>query len=151
VQRERFVAVVGASESGKSSLAAAGVLPRLHEIPGGQYWQWVRLTPSDPGDDPFVALAVKLALSLERHGLTGRDIASKLRASGDLAALAELSMTGRPAEAELLLFIDQLEELFTLTDPEHHRRFVAMLARAAQSSTQQTAAAVHFILNAIVA
>ena len=61
VQRERFVAMVGASGSGKSSLVAAGILPRLREIPGGEYWQWVRLTPGDPGDDPFVALAVKLA------------------------------------------------------------------------------------------
>jgi conflict system STAND superfamily ATPase/bDLD-like protein len=83
VQRERFVAVVGASGSGKSSLVAAGVLPRLHEIPGGQHWQWVRLTPGDPGDDPFVALAVKLAPTLERHGLNGRTIADRLRASGD--------------------------------------------------------------------
>ena len=57
-----------------------------------------------------------------------RDIADKLRASGDLAALAELFLTGRPAVAELLLFIDQFEELFTLTAPEHHRRFIAMLA-----------------------
>ena len=38
VQQERFVAVVGASGSGKSSLVAAGVLPRLHEIAGGQDW-----------------------------------------------------------------------------------------------------------------
>jgi formylglycine-generating enzyme required for sulfatase activity len=138
LQQERFIAVVGASGSGKSSLVAAGVLPRLHEIPGGQYWQWVRLTPGDPGDDPFVALAVKLAPSLEQHGLTGRDIASKLRASGDLAALAELFLAGRPAEAELLLFIDQFEELFTLTAPEHHRRFIAMLARVARSPRLRT-------------
>jgi hypothetical protein len=33
----------------------------------------------------------------------------------------------------MLLFIDQFEELFTLTAPEHHRRFIAMLARAVQS------------------
>ena len=116
---------------------AAGVLPRLHEIPGGQHWQWVRLTPGDPGDDPFVALAVKLAPTPERHGLNGRTIADRLRASGDLAALAELFLAGRPAAAELLLFIDQFEELFTLT-PAHHRRFIAMLARAAQSSRLRT-------------
>jgi conflict system STAND superfamily ATPase/bDLD-like protein len=138
VQRERFVAVVGASGSGKSSLVAAGMLPRLHEISGGQHWQWVRFTPGDPGDDPFVALAVKLASSLERHGLNGRTIAERLRASGDLAALAELYLTGQPAAAELLLFIDQFEELFTLTAPEHHRRFIAMLARAAQSPRLRT-------------
>jgi hypothetical protein len=35
LRQERFVAVVGASGSGKSSLVAAGVLPRLHDIPGG--------------------------------------------------------------------------------------------------------------------
>jgi formylglycine-generating enzyme required for sulfatase activity len=138
VQRERFVAVVGASGSGKSSLVAAGVLPRLHEIPGGQHWQWVRLTPGDPGDDPFVALAVKLAPALERHGLNGRTIADRLRASGDLAALAELCLTGRSAAAELLLFIDQFEELFTLTGPAHHRRFITMLARAAQAPRLRT-------------
>jgi formylglycine-generating enzyme required for sulfatase activity len=133
VQRQRFVAVVGASGSGKSSLVAAGVLPRLHEIPGGQHWQWVRLTPGDPGDDPFVALAVKLAPTLERHGLNGRTIAARLRASGNLAALVELFLAGQPTAAELLLFIDQFEELFTLTAPAHRRRFIAMLARAAQS------------------
>jgi energy-coupling factor transporter ATP-binding protein EcfA2 len=133
VQQERFVAVMGASGSGKSSLVAAGVLPRLHEIPGGQHWRWVRLTPGGLGDDPFVALAAALAPTLERHGLNGRAIASKLRTSGDLAALAELFLTGRPAVAELLLFIDQFEELFTLTAPEHHHRFITMLARAAQS------------------
>jgi len=91
------------------------------------------LTPGDPGDDPFVALAVKLAPTLERHGLNGRTLADRLRASGDLAALAELFLAGRPAAAELLLFIDQFEELFTLTAPEHHRHFITMLARAAQS------------------
>src|SRR5215471_16638686 len=138
VQQERFVAVVGASGSGKSSLVAAGVLPRLHEIPGGQHWQWVRLTPGDPGDDPFVAIAVKLAPTLERHGLNGRTIADRLRASGDLPALAELCLAGCPAEAELLLFIDQFEELFSLTAPAHHRRFIAMLARAAQSPWLRT-------------
>ena len=114
------------------------MLPRLHEIPGGQHWQWVRLTPGDPGDDPFVALAVKLAPTLERQWLNGRTIADRLRASGDLAALAELFLAGRPATAELLLFIDQFEELFTLTAPAHHRRFIAMLARAAQSHRLRT-------------
>jgi hypothetical protein len=70
---------------------------------------------------------------LERHGLNGRAIADRLRASGDLASLAETFLQGRPAAAELLLLIDQFEELFTLVNPEYHRRFIAMLARAAQS------------------
>jgi hypothetical protein len=112
---------------------AAGVLPRLSEIPGGSEWQWVRFTPGDPGDDPFVALAVKLAPGLESHGLNARESARKLRDTGDLEALAALYLHGRPASAELLLFIDQFEEVFTLTAPTHHARFLAMLARAARS------------------
>jgi len=138
VQQERFVAVVGASGSGKSSLVAAGILPRLHEISGGQHWQWVRLTPGGLGDDPFVALAARLEPGLARYGLNGQTIADRSRASGDLESLAELFLTGRPAAAELLLFIDQFEELFTLTASEHHRRFIATLARAAQSPRLRT-------------
>jgi hypothetical protein len=138
LRQERFVAVVGASGSGKSSLVAAGVLPRLHEISGGQHWQCIRLTPGGLGDDPFVTLAARLEPGLERHGLNGRAIADRLRASGDLASLAETFLESRPAAAELLLFIDQFEELFTLVNPEYQRRFVAMLARAAQSPRLRT-------------
>ena len=138
LQQQRFVAVVGASGSGKSSLVAAGVLPRLHEIPGGAAWEWIRFTPGGLGDDPFVALAARLEPGLERYGLNGRMIADKLRANGDLASLAVMLLAHRPAEAELLLFIDQFEELFTLTQPEHHRRFITMLTKAAQSLRLRT-------------
>ena len=81
----RFIAVVGASGSGKSSLVMAGVIPRL---PAG--WIPVRFTPGGLGDDPFLALAAKLESSLESHGLTGRAIVDRLRARGDLDALARL-------------------------------------------------------------
>jgi formylglycine-generating enzyme required for sulfatase activity len=133
LRRERFVAVVGASGSGKSSLVAAGVLPRLHEISSESHWPWVWCKPGEPNDDPFLALAIKVAPGLERHGLTIRSIADRLRASGDLASLAEIFLEGQPVGAELLLFIDQFEELFTLTKPEHHRPFMAMLPRGTQS------------------
>jgi hypothetical protein len=58
----RFVAVVGASGSGKSSVVAAGVLPRLQQgaIPGSQDWIVLEFTPGGPGHDPFHALPVKL-------------------------------------------------------------------------------------------
>jgi len=121
IQQERFVAVVGASGAGKSSLVAAGALPRLHELPGGQHWQCLRMTPGRLGDNPFMALAAELEAGLERYGLTARAIAATLRASGDLAPLAERYLMGWPAEAVLLVFIDQFEELFTLTAQEHQR------------------------------
>ncbi len=129
----RFIAVVGASGSGKSSLVMAGVIPRL---PAG--WIPVRFTPGGLGDDPFLALAAKLESSLESHGLTGRAIADRLRARGDLDALARLVLDQQSPTAELLLFVDQFEELFTLVADEHRRRFVALLAKAAESPHVRT-------------
>jgi len=133
LRQERFVAVIGASGSGKSSLVAAGILPHLHESSNRAPWPWVRCTPGGLGNDPFVALAARLESGLERHGLNGRAIADKLRASGDLATLADRFLVGSPEAAQLLLFIDQFEELFTLCQPEFQHRFIAMLVRAVQS------------------
>ena len=75
----RCLFVVGPSGSGKSSLVAAGLLPRLKDnaIEGSKDWllphvfsaepgepkQWagLRFTPGELGDNPFQALATKLA------------------------------------------------------------------------------------------
>ena len=79
----RFVAIVGASGSGKSSLVRAGLIPRLlgqapprgkdqprvGAVPGSQDWAWLRFTPGEVGDDPFMALAIALIATLDR----GRD------------------------------------------------------------------------------
>ncbi len=131
---QRFIAVVGASGSGKSSLVMAGVIPRLPEG-----WAQVRFTPGGLGDDPFLALAAKLESLLEPHGLTGRAIADQLRARGDLDALARLVLDQRSPTTELLLFVDQFEELFTLVAAVHQRRrFVALLAKATESPRVRT-------------
>jgi hypothetical protein len=57
---QRFLAVVGASGTGKSSLVRAGLIPRLHNgaIEGSQDWRVVTCTPGAMGDNPFLALAV---------------------------------------------------------------------------------------------
>jgi hypothetical protein len=129
-----FVAVIGASGSGKSSLVRAGVIPQLSEIPGGSDWLWKRFTPGGLGNDPFLALAVTLVDWLERQGWSQKKIAERLYASGELGELAETILASRPATAELLLFIDQFEELFThAVPPEGQRRFIAMLAKAVEA------------------
>lgn len=52
LQDSRFVAVVGASGSGKSSLVGAGLMPRLraNAIEGSKDWQIARFIP---GENPF--------------------------------------------------------------------------------------------------
>ena len=135
INSHRFVTVVGASGSGKSSLVWAGLIPRLvangirsaHTASGD--WLWLRLTPGGVGDNPFMALAVKLEPYLP--GLEARDIAKKLEA--DPKALTQLIpqvLRGKPDSSELLLFIDQLEELVTLVSAPYRAPFAEMLHRA---------------------
>ena len=141
----RFIAVVGASGSGKSSLVWAGLIPRLRgqaapggddkprigAIAGSQDWEWVRFTPGELGDNPFMALANSLKPTLERHGKAPRDVAAALQNnSNDLDQWVTRALAGKPEWAELLLFVDQFEELFTLVSPNYQQDFVDLLARA---------------------
>jgi len=146
----RFLMVVGASGSGKSSLVAAGLLPRLGanaiegakdwlvprmaagEADARKHWAGLRFTPGELGDNPFQALAVKLTPLLPEHATTPRRVAERLE--GDPARLVQLidaALAGRPSWAEALLFIDQFEELFTVVAERHQAPFVDMLAAAA--------------------
>lgn len=112
IDKQRLVFVLGASGSGKSSLVAAGVLPKLRV----QGWKIVRCVP---GNDPFfnMALALRLApvdtgAKLQAYLKTARELALQLRA--DPKAL--VAMLENTAEKRILLFIDQFEEIFTLAD-----------------------------------
>jgi len=89
----RFVAVIGASGSGKSSLVKAGLVPELKEndrIPGSRDWEIVPFRPSQhtsPADDLEALLA-------EKH----------------------------EQQQPFLLFIDQFEEIFTPYQPEEENQ-----------------------------
>jgi hypothetical protein len=146
----RFLLVTGASGSGKSSLVAAGLLPRLREdaIPGssawllpdvesvgrGLAWLGLRFTPGELGPDPFQALSGKLAPMLP-DAPSAREVAQELDADpSTLVRLVERALAGRDARAEALLFVDQFEEMVTVVAEERQARFVEMLAAASQSS-----------------
>ncbi len=134
--RHRLLVVVGASGSGKSSLVAAGLLPRLQKnaIPGSQDWILdMRFTPGEVGDNALMALAVQLAPKVGK-GMQPRELAAELAASPDrLGDSVNLALHGRPDWAELLLFIDQFEELFTLVAPQQQGPFMALLAKAVKT------------------
>jgi len=118
--------VVGPSGAGKSSFVRAGVGPALKA--SGESWDVVALRP---GRNPIAALANIV------HGLTQRDpeaVGQRLRT--EPGYLGELLRTrARAADTHVLVFVDQLEELYTLgVDAESRRAFTAALVGIADDA-----------------
>lgn len=133
---QRFIAAVGVSGSGKSSLVSAGLLPRLADnaVPGSKDWVVKRITPGEFGDDPFIALAHAFHPVLESRNQSVREAARTLEETpAEIDELADALLTDHPEWAEVLLFVDQFEELFTVTAEEHRQAFSQLIATAAES------------------
>ncbi|NJN84237.1 MAG: CHAT domain-containing protein [Caldilineaceae bacterium] len=127
----RFLAIIGASGSGKSSLARAGLIPALRRgqpladgvLPpeNSSHWRYHIFTP---GAHPLKSLAASLTQESESVTATTtlmEDMARNTQ-SLDLFAnrlLAQSSSQGNGAP-RLLLFVDQFEEIFT-HDPRPRR------------------------------
>lgn len=123
------VFVIGDSGSGKSSLVAAGLIPSLRQgaVPGSSDWLIFRTVPGKVRD-PFLSLAFALDRVLERTGQRPGDVAGKLAGrSEDWKGIVDVLLRERPAGSEFLLFLDQMEELFTLNDQERVAAFVDLL------------------------
>ncbi|MGW2043809.1 nSTAND1 domain-containing NTPase [Streptomyces sp. NPDC001858] len=116
---ERFLVLVGASGSGKSSLVRAGVMPRLRER------RWTVVPAFAPGADPLGALAAALAAASE-----GQEPASavlrRLR-QGPGALRAELSRLRGGRFRRILLVVDQFEEVVTLAGERERAQFLEAL------------------------
>ncbi|WP_024335512.1 nSTAND1 domain-containing NTPase [Desulfotignum balticum] len=122
-----FVLIVGASGSGKSSLARAGVIPALKYFEtGAVHYRYAVMTPGQYASDLFSGLARTLVseTALPEYAGTGQSIeslAESLKKDPDLAYQMGLAPVlkktddGKTEETRLLLLIDQLEELFTHT------------------------------------
>lgn len=110
-----FVAVVGSSGSGKSSIVRAGLLPLLDEEnaqSGRKVWQYAALRP---GRDPINRLAIGLAKALgdkDEFFTARRDrIAAMLFASSHGLSEA-FPHTVTDPDTQLVVLVDQFEELF---------------------------------------
>ncbi len=133
----RFLAVVGASGSGKSSLVGAGLVPRLHEgaLPGSECWPIITFTPDAFGKgDPFDSLTSALWADLFRSRPI-RELSNRLHASAaGLREVLEELMAHMPEWQRAVLFIDQFEEIFTRVPDESMRQaFCATLDEATRS------------------
>lgn len=126
----RFLAVVGASGSGKSSLVRAGVIPQIRAgaLAGSQAWRVAIFTP---GEQPVKALAIRIAPLLPED--VDADAVQKALQSGEdgLNRVASALMSDAPPNAALLLVVDQFEETFTRATETSAAEFIGLLHYAA--------------------
>ena len=124
--RSRFLAVVGASGSGKSSAVRAGLVPALRRggVDGSVDWFVAAMAP---GDDPFASCRS----ALEAVAVRPLDAFDELQAQGG-NVLAQCARESLPHGATLLVIVDQFEELFSSSvDPVACGAFLDMIAEAA--------------------
>lgn len=131
VPYRNFLAVIGASGSGKSSLVRAGVIPALRagKIAGSKHWFICEMVPSG---SPLSALTQ--ALLSVAPGAPPR-LQEQLE-SNPQALLWAIDNMMANVEGDLLLFIDQFEELFILAKDEAERTHFLELIRYAVSTPE---------------
>lgn len=138
LRRRRFVAVIGASGSGKSSLVRAGLLPALHGgfmAAAGSRWY---IAVMRPGVSPIASLAG----ALDSSRLLGEGSGDSLLRVGLIQAVLERGALGLvevvadarlSADESLLILVDQFEELFRFK-PADAVAFVKLLLAAVAES-----------------
>ncbi len=143
LSRGRFLAVLGPSGSGKSSVVRAGLLPRLRREKsdrsekGEKRAKYLPVLLS-PGATPLEELSFQL--SKIAAGAAGKNWNTQelmQRMTDDprgLHYIAREIAAGAGAE-RLLVFIDQFEENFTFADAEQRRVVLANLLTAVEEGT----------------
>jgi hypothetical protein len=150
VKQNRFVAVVGRSGCGKSSLISAGLRPRLEKVPTPE-WFWIEVRL---GDAPIRELALGMAALTGENGDLLQAWADRFErvltksSFGIGEALALIPALRQLDGSRALLFVDQFEELlrfagngaemnFDLVTASERReeatKFVRLLLTAAKS------------------
>ena len=120
----RFLAIVGPSGSGKSSLALAGFVPALKRggLAGSAEWPVVICRP---GYDPLESLAVQLSgLGGGRPNPTEvRQLIAEIGTdSRALYRFARIALRDAPPARRMIVLMDQFEEVFTLCREDSARK-----------------------------
>jgi uncharacterized RDD family membrane protein YckC len=144
----RFLAVVGTSGCGKSSLVNCGLRPALHRgymASAGASW---RMAQFRPGSDPIDALAQALAApgvlfdAWDDDGPTAHELVKATLRLGSLGLVDIVGQARLPENMQLLVVVDQFEELFRFRGPP------AGTANAAYGPAEDAIAFVKLLLEA---
>lgn len=126
----RFLAIVGASGSGKSSVMRAGVIPAIRRgaIPGSAVWPVMLFTP---GANPMNALVTRmLPLFGDDTSHTVDSLMQRLADPAYWNGLVDTLLAGKPDNSRLLVIVDQFEEAFTLAAEGEQQAFIDLLHHA---------------------
>jgi len=125
----RLLALIGPSGSGKSSLVRAGLLPALRRgaVPGSNKWFFATMTPGTSPLTEFEQSIGRIAIEQPQR------LAQLLRA--DPEQVMPLIERLLPPGVEFMLFVDQFEEVFSLTKSDTDRNaFLQLLVALARST-----------------
>ncbi|MFN8373390.1 MAG: TIR domain-containing protein [Anaerolineae bacterium] len=125
----RFLAVVGASGSGKSSLVRAGLIPALRsgKLPGSDKFPIAIVTP---GASPLESLTMRL-MPLLPSSATMDEVYDLLnRNPQSLHLLVEKILENTQDATHMVLVVDQFEEIFTRASEADRERFINLLHTA---------------------
>jgi len=131
MQQTRFLALVGASGSGKSSLVRAGIIPELRngKISGSETWRTAIFTP---GPKPLEALVTRIMPYLEEDDT--RTIERVIKNVQDPAIVKQYVdgiLRDASPQSRLLIVIDQFEEVFTRASVAEAQVFIDTLVKVA--------------------
>lgn len=116
LENSNVLLLLGASGSGKSSVIQAGVIPRLQENFGSSFIPFIL----KPDRDPFLSLFAALSV---RYGQDLSDVARSERGNTLIEVVANL----KEENSYWLIYLDQFEEIFHLSDPTKADSFIRAL------------------------
>jgi len=151
LEKNRFLALIGPSGSGKSSLVRSGLIPALqagHLAHAGSSW---RMAGLNPGDSPIH----NLTKSLVKAGMNPSESANPLSLSlanavlrrGALGLADFVADSGLTRDGNLLILVDQFEELFRFEKEQRQGREEALaFSRLLLLAAQQKQAPIYIIM-----
>ncbi|MES2373036.1 MAG: hypothetical protein V4557_10695 [Bacteroidota bacterium] len=152
----RFLAVIGSSGSGKSSLVKSGLIPSLHSgfmSGAGSLW---RICSFRPGNDPIGNIAKTLASTGvlndsgdEQEIDTLSSITESILRRSSNGLVEAYKQSGIPPKNNLLILVDQFEEIFRFSKYESEAKegkrdsvaFINLLLKA----TKQTEVPIYVV------